>query len=873
MPTDPIITAARKWARISGLGSAQGYTPQAIQAVKQADLTKVSLGSTGMTTQEALAATQAASTGHLTVNQTHPASNIAGIPGRFASDLKSMAAGLGIGAVHAIEHPVRDIKGAAAAVPQTASILHKNWSANPLQDVRNLAATPIGKFIPGVSTIAGGWHQVLQHPGFTAADLLPYAKGITGELAHLGGADAVAGSAKEAAQAGEISRASLRAAAQGIAKLTNGRLNPQASVNSILDHYAITQRASQTAAAVNDHLSGIYLRTRAGDLQSAFDAHVSSTPFFQSLQSPSQRFVEEVFRNPTTHSFARLTLDEQKLIKGAWFKGGIDTFHGWLVQSGIAKTLNDVYQEALKQPVELRDAYLKHSAVPYDPTWRKGQAGGGYTMAGLTEKVNEGISGHVLPADIHSVLFRESTLAPGMLSETQRDINFGNIQQYGPLGKAMAATTRGFKTAVFLRPMTVANIAIGNTIRLLGEDISAFTPSNMSKALRLVHEGDPRVFAGGLRSASTDQVHAGLAGSTLGRITNELRQAQGKVINAATSMQRALAFISRHDEAVAKGRTAEEATRLGMQAVHDTFIHFDAMTPIERTVARQIMPFYGFEKATVQYLTRFTADHPYVTSILSKIGQYETSDNSTGLPQLFQQMFTLGAPDANGNVSAIQVGSFNPFRNFANVFSISGFMGQLNPLLKLPLEAVGMTPGGTPELYPTLVADPVTGTLKAQDPGVGGLAGVAESFIPQLRTIDGIIGWNGRLKVLKTTDPQAYRAQLFSSFGIPYQKFNVPSTIARNQEAVYKVAQQSLSKYLKTGDFGFISGYNIIPYAGKWWTPEQLASWYEQQSQLSAAHAQATALLEQQGIQTTPSLKSLLTPPKKTKGALAPPGQ
>jgi hypothetical protein len=113
---------------------------------------------------------------------------------------------------------------------------------------------------------------------------------------------------------------------------------------------------------------------------------------------------------------------------------------------------------------------------------------------------------------------------------------------------------------------------------------------------------------------------------------------------------------------------------------------------------------------------------------------------------------------------------------------------------------------------------------------------MASNFFPELRTIDGFLGINTRIKALYKQDPSAARAYLWNTLGIPItQTINVPGEVARHEKALFTVAQRDVTAYLKTGDYSWINGYLQVPFHGKMWTPSQLHDYYTRLQQTSPA--------------------------------------
>jgi hypothetical protein len=579
--------------------------------------------------------------------------------------------------------------------------------------------------------------------------------------------------------------------------------------------------------------------------------------------SPAQETLQKVFMSggpegPDPALLRALPQDQQQLIAGAYRnQGKLLALNQW-AEMGVARTATDIEGHALTLDPALRDRFFA-SWTHVDPLDQMG-----LNHLKTNPKVLESIpnlgqadlaAGYKLPTDVYNALFKGDGYIRGVLADRPTP---------GTLGKASAKGVRVFKGALFLRPTMVANIAVRGLIQAVGkEGPELFRPSTISDAFSMARSGDATV-AAGFKQMSTDQAHSFMAGSTLGRIVTEIPQAVSRVTNLVSGVQRAMVFLTEHDRMVSAGVDEQTARMAGMTAIRDVFNTADSMTPVEQTIVRQIFPFYGFQKHLYNYLATMPADHPFVTETMSKIGQQETQLNSSGLPQTVQEMLWLGNPDQNGNVKTVNVAGFNPFRNFANDLTLAGFTANLNPALKILMQGVGVkTSTGTPELYPGLTYNPQTGSLEAKRPGIS-LTNIAEAAIPQLGTLDTMLGFNNRLKALKTQDPSAYRAMLYQTLGIPIpQTVNLPQQTAKAEQSLYRLSSTAGSSFIKTGDYSAIAGYNLIPYQSRWWTPEQLQQYRQAQaSRISAAKQEPTGT----------SLKALMTPLPRTTTQLPPTG-
>lgn len=330
------------------------------------------------------------------------------------------------------------------------------------------------------------------------------------------------------------------------------------------------------------------------------------------------------------------------------------------------------------------------------------------------------------------------------------------------------------------------------------------------------------VLSRGLDLASSDQIWSVAGGKTLGRmgkaVPNFLRHANEWV----NDLNRNLAYYGEMDRALKSGKSAELAMNQGLQYANKMMIDWDSYIPLERTLLKQVFPFYSFTRWMMQYLYRYPADHPLRASIISHLANAEYEDQRSGLPQRFAQLFFLGPADKAGNVKAADVRLINPFRDAGNMFTWAGFLSGLGPFAEIPLTAAGVnTIGGTPELYPDVSIDPQTGQLVAKRTNIGSRSGVMqiiESFVPPTGGLDHFIGLTDRVRRLKATDPSAYRKQLFNSLGlnfIPYN-VNVPVEVTKNQKNLLRVAEARVSGATRQdGSTRELRRFENVPWQGE----------------------------------------------------------
>ena len=261
--------------------------------------------------------------------------------------------------------------------------------------------------------------------------------------------------------------------------------------------------------------------------------------------------------------------------------------------------------------------------------------------------------------------------------------------------------------------------------------------------------------------------------------------------------------------------TRERAMVEGMEHVEAVFGNLRNMSPLERQLAKNIMPFYGWTRHILGYVSRFPADHPWRAMTLALMAFENSESVPEGLPERLQFLFFLGKPDAQGNVSAIDTRFLDPLRDVANYATLGGWLESLNPALIAPLAVINpQMVYGSNELYPNLTYNQFYGIETASSQG--NLATAAEQFIPQLGAVGPLaaaIKSAGNLRKL-SNNPNAFYKSIFESLNIPFaqvQHINVKQIAAHDEIARYQVAKQASTNAFQSGDFSQLAGYSSVP--------------------------------------------------------------
>ena len=337
--------------------------------------------------------------------------------------------------------------------------------------------------------------------------------------------------------------------------------------------------------------------------------------------------------------------------------------------------------------------------------------------------------------------------------------------------------------------------------------------------------------------------------------------------NYISDMQRSIAYLDGMRSAERKGHfndpitgekihmTSDRAHWEGMQAAERVMGNLQAMTPLERSVARKIMPFYGWTKHILKYVLTYPIDHPWRAMFLSTLATQNSDNFASGLDQRMQLLFFLGAPDKQGNVSAIDVRALNPFRDVANYATYGGWISSLNPVITAPFAMIdpSIVFGGN-VLHPSVTYDAVYGTNTAG--AAGGWLTAAEQEIPELSVLDNALGLSAKARSIRAQGGNAYAKSLFQSLNIPFaqvQHLNLEQISAKHEIDRFQQAKADALNAWQTGDFSALSKYpGTVPdplQSGYNITPAQLQKQY------------AKALKANPGLPPSETVPNLTAPP------------
>jgi hypothetical protein len=495
-------------------------------------------------------------------------------------------------------------------------------------------------------------------------------------------------------------------------------------------------------------------------------------------------------------------------VNGLWR----DAWHGYADDTGahvpgILDTFGKTYDQAVQ---ELRDRQ-----VPLDQA-RKQVAREWENPARFSGKVGRG-----------SVFANNNVLIPSSLARNLDKLS-PSMDNLSQMKAAVDKGTRGFRFAVTgLSPQHSVHIVASGGVMfgLAMNDLPAVLRS-VGEARRMIKEGRiPLRFQDeGSFLPAEDAMMFGASQRTAARLYSDV------VAKGVHPLRRANEAIQHLDEHVTRWyKTLDYVaqTKRGLdpeQALYEVSRHFAdhaGRAPIERALFKSVAPFGAWSQHLIRYLFQFPADHPLRAAALANLATAQIDDQNSGLPRDFNQLFFH-------NKQAFDIRSLNPFRDIGNTFSLAGFISTLHPAVGAIFKAKGYNPvTDTAELYPELTIDPNTGKLVTK--GGNFFKALAEGMIPQTQGIEALLGWSDSMRNLKKNDPQAYAHTLARYLHFPWLPRTIDLGTERTKDQVnqLRLATAAVSDALKTGNFGGIHKFNMVPFQGQMVPPKIIEQLYQ----------------------------------------------
>lgn len=173
-----------------------------------------------------------------------------------------------------------------------------------------------------------------------------------------------------------------------------------------------------------------------------------------------------------------------------------------------------------------------------------------------------------------------------------------------------------------------------------------------------------------------------------GRLTQAIRDFSRRHTGRDLSLE-AVGRLNSYIDELARAAVYIHARRRGVsdaQAISTSLralVNYSDLSPFERSVIRQIFPFYAFQKGMLKRAVRLPLDHPLRTAALSKVslllGGYTEEERRQYPDYLF-----AGIPLGRGQVSTRGI---NPFQDSLALATPEGIIGSLSPLVEVPIRA------------------------------------------------------------------------------------------------------------------------------------------------------------------------------------------
>jgi hypothetical protein len=255
--------------------------------------------------------------------------------------------------------------------------------------------------------------------------------------------------------------------------------------------------------------------------------------------------------------------------------------------------------------------------------------------------------------------------------------------------------------------------------------------------------------------------------------------------------------------------TPERAMAEGMHNAERVMGDLRRMSPFERQIARYAMPFYGWQKHILTYVLTFPADHPWRAMMLANLAEFDMETAPGGLPSRFQFLFFLGHPDAQGNVTGVDLRQIDALRDVANYATLGGLVSSLNPVISAPWAMINpQTIYGSNELYPNLTYDQFYGIKEAGPQG--NLLTGATQIVPELGALQSAMKAASQRQGLSGL---ALAKNIGQSLNFPWvpQHINLNQEAARTAIAQYQVTKQLAANAWQSGDFSQIQDLGSVP--------------------------------------------------------------
>lgn len=247
----------------------------------------------------------------------------------------------------------------------------------------------------------------------------------------------------------------------------------------------------------------------------------------------------------------------------------------------------------------------------------------------------------------------------------------------------------------------------------------------------------------------------------------------------------------------ARALAAEEGINSARKVLQDTA----AMTPFERSVLRQVFPFYSWLSHLMRFVFNYPADHPWRAAIVASGSRIVMEDFGDGASTDMLDILSWGEPNEKGERKSLNVRGINPFSDAANMFTLAGWLGSTNPLFQTATQALGFDAmqGGI-DLYPQMSYSPETGKMVV-DTG-NPIKNMAVNSIPQLGALFRYAGQDEDFNKLMREDPETAQRILLSGIGVPgsYRRYSREGDMIGNELKRQEASSDASALAFKTGN-------------------------------------------------------------------------
>lgn len=261
-----------------------------------------------------------------------------------------------------------------------------------------------------------------------------------------------------------------------------------------------------------------------------------------------------------------------------------------------------------------------------------------------------------------------------------------------------------------------------------------------------------------------------------------------------------MTYLNKRDGAMRKGASRMAGEEAGLSAVNQYFQNWNALTPIERQLLREVFPFYAFTSYAMRFVMNYPGTHPLRASIMANMAEAEIADMNQALPPEMMDYLAVGPMDENGDQRFLSLRGLNPFSDTADSFTLTGFLSGLNPVGQAVVKSLGGDLGyGVGAGQPTY--DKESGKMTDAKPGF--VTSLVSSTVPQIGFLNRALGRDAEYNALLRTNPEAAQRLLVSGIGIPAsgRTINIPQTQIKGELSRLQVQAQVFKRARETGDY------------------------------------------------------------------------